>query len=296
MKQLSIARTLRGANPVATPNRLDQDGRELLVRFVHPSLLVDDAARTSSSHRWRWVVAGAAAVAAATAAVAFPLASSTPAEASLTTGVVLGVTGDETSDRPWAGSAIAELTAPDGTSRWVRAWSQAGDLVADPGEKLSYNQTPDGALNADGAASLLSYVPTIVAVDGDRDEVTVRITSDAAADAVLSSVATGQTGGQGKVKLLTTVLKRDGDVVFYVQTLSASSDEGRAALESLQIAPDGTWVDEAAAGSLASPADLLNALTEQDDPLAGLTPEEIQDLLDEGGIILVEEDGVVSAG
>ncbi|MDR2253298.1 MAG: hypothetical protein LBD97_05460 [Bifidobacteriaceae bacterium] len=351
MTRKTAFEALEKANPVIPPARgaqLDPRARAQLADYVPAAVLTHDAdparptrrfqrARPPLSTRYAAaprplrigaLVGAAAAVAAGAALIGIPggagipgvpgLGGSIPsAHAETLTGVVLqtsfgGLTGEN-----WSGSALAELTEPDGTKRVVRAWSKTGQLSAAEGDQLSYSKSGDAAdlfVDADGAP-LFETLPGVAFAASDAE---VELTIESDSDDVGGAVAEGWGGGafadayrvtlfDGDGAELTTVsgvvapvVSKDGveiavalqrrgdDTVFFAQSTGGDFDKAKAVLEALSVAPNGEWADPAAAGEILSPAGAEAALADSAAPLNVLDGD------GEPGVTITEEDGVIS--
>jgi hypothetical protein len=296
MKRLSIAKTLKAANPVTTNHPLDAQGRVELARYVHPSVLVDNAVRPRRHHsaRWALVATGATTALVASAVILWP-GHTPPAQAEVITGKVLTVVtpsaGDSGAD--WASSAITELTAPNGDTGYIRAWSKTGQLTAQEGEVLTYKELPGTQWIASEAETslLVSTLPSMtLTFSSEADGLTVAASGEASGSdadegtggASIFVSGSIEEGGSGIWSVLT---ERDGEQVFYVVASGKDLAERRAFLEALDLTPDGEWANPGESRDLLSPA----GATHQ-------TADGFGDEAPAGGKSLseTEDDGVVS--
>jgi hypothetical protein len=297
---IRTGKLLRGANPVtpvAPGAPLDTAARSQLANYVHPSVLVDDAAPASRhpARRWVWLGAAAAGVTAAMVTLAMVLPTGAPpANAQLMRGKVVEAPASE-QGAAWSTSAMIELDRPDGMKRVVRVWSRSGGEWAAVGDELVYERGEGGGWSLRGGDdSPLGLLPgvefdtangvtSIYSEDvGDQSEgdppATMSIVGSigeadygSSAHLVWSAfteeeAAAGLPRTVGVVYLpvevdsvpMTTALAASGDSwVFYAQADGTDPDVLRAALAGLSITPEGWWEDREAAKGLIEPAEAM---------------------------------------
>jgi hypothetical protein len=217
-----------------------------------------------------------------------------PAQAEVVTGKVVAATapsGGQDGD-DWSASAITELTAPDGTKSYVRAWSRSGELTAQEGDVLTYKELPDTKwiVSEEGTSLLVSSLPSVSLTLG-KTEVGVSVgegeasgTAEGSGPTSASVFVSGSLESDG-IGTMSVLAERDNDAVFYVLASGDDLTGARALLEALELTPEGEWAEAPTGAELASPADAAREIAGQfaDDGPQG-----------SGGVSESGEDGVVS--